>query len=95
MVTRLGGVHLASRPNAALLRCGAVFILFSNLCVFVITFEMHHMFYILNKKERENSVDGTQVEVKVCDCGIRHLVIQDTFRPLGDVGSALHLNGRL
>lgn len=40
-------------------------------------------------------MDGTQVKVKVCDCGIRHLVIQDTSILWETQAPALHLNGRL
>lgn len=53
------------------------------------------MFYPEQERKGKNSVDGTQVEVKVCDCGIRHLVIQDTFSLWETQAPALHLNGRL
>ena len=36
-------------------------------------------------------MDGTQVKVKVCDCGIRHLVIQDTSILWETQAPALHL----
>lgn len=53
------------------------------------------MFYPEQGRKGKNSMDETQVKVKVCDCGIRHLVIQNTFSLWGDAGSSPGVNGRL
>lgn len=40
---------------------------------------MHDMFHLEKGKKGNDLVDEMQVKIKVCDCGVRCLVVQDIF----------------